>query len=331
MRLASLPRYPLSNLPTPLQRATNLEKALGTSPRIYIKRDDLTGLAFGGNKARKLEYLMADALAKKATVLITEGAVQSNHARLAAAAAVRAGLKCILVLDSRNGDATVGNLLLDRLMGAEVRIVPDSRSRREEMERIAQDLKAKGEQPYLIPTGGSVPLGAVGYVAMVLELMGQLQQAGEDPRLIYFATGSAGTQAGLEVGARAFNAPFAVQGIAVDGTASAFAEKVAVLANETAQLLDLPLHFDKGEICVDDTFIGPGYGKATREGLAAIRLLAQTEAIFLEPVYTGKAMAAMLEHIETGEIRPRDAVVFVHTGGGPSIFPWGTALLDADL
>jgi D-cysteine desulfhydrase family pyridoxal phosphate-dependent enzyme len=327
MRLASLPRYPLSSLPTPLQRATNLERALGNAPRIYIKRDDLTGLAFGGNKARKLEYLVADALAKQATVLITEGAVQSNHARLTAAAAVRAGLKCVLVLDSRNGEAVAGNLLLDQLMGAEVQIVPDARSRRLEMEKVAKDLAAKGERPYVIPTGGSVPVGAVGYVAMVLELMGQLQEVGEDPRLIYCATGSAGTQAGLEVGAKAFNAPFIVQGIAVDGTASVFAEAVASLANETADLLDLPVEFDKHDICVDDSFIGPGYGKATREGLAAIRLLAQTEAIFLDPVYSGKAMAGMLEHIASGDIRPRDAVNLLHTGGGPSIFPWGSALL----
>jgi 1-aminocyclopropane-1-carboxylate deaminase/D-cysteine desulfhydrase-like pyridoxal-dependent ACC family enzyme len=202
MRLASLPRYPLTTTPTPLKRARNLELALGpASPRISIKRDDLTGLAFGGNKARKLEYLVADAIAHGATVLVTEGAVQSNHARLTAAAAVVAGLKALLVLDARRGTEVQGNLLLDRLMGVDVRIVPDKAARADALAAIMAELKAAGETPYLIPTGGSVPLGALGYVAFVLELTAQLVAAGESPSKLYFASGSAGTQSGIVVGA----------------------------------------------------------------------------------------------------------------------------------
>src|ERR687896_1718906 len=165
MQLAALPRYPLATLPTPLQRARNLETALGPRcPRIYLKRDDLTGLAFGGNKARKLEYLLADALTDRATTLVTEGAAQSNHARITAAAAAIAGLRSVLVLDARHGSDIAGNLLLDHLMGAEVRIVPDKATRTALMTSIGDELRAAGERPYLIPTGGSVAIGAAGYV-----------------------------------------------------------------------------------------------------------------------------------------------------------------------
>ncbi len=329
MHLSMLPRFPLLSGPTPLQRATNLEVSLGSrSPRIYIKRDDLTGLAYGGNKARKLEYLVADALARRSTVLVTEGAAQSNHARMTAAAAARAGLECLLILDTRNGGELGGNLLLDHLMGAEVRLVEDQVTRRKVMATIGDELIADGQIPYVIPTGGSVPLGATGYVAFVLELLGQLQAVGESPRRIYLATGSAGTWAGIEVGVGAFSTSFLVQGIAVSETANDMATQTADLAHETATLLHSRQRFHFGEILVDDGFIGPGYGKATREGLDAIRLLARTEAIFLDPAYSGKAMAGLLRHIQTGELRPNDSVVFLHTGGGPSLFAWNERLLE---
>ena len=330
MHLSMLPRFPLLSGPTPLQRVANLEAALGgQSPRIYIKRDDLTGLAFGGNKARKLEYLVADAQRRRASVLVTEGAAQSNHARLTAAAAARAGMECVLVLDSRNGDAVEGNLLLDHLLGADVRIVEDQTARRRLMDSIGDELRAAGQCPYVIPTGGSVPLGAAGYVAFVLELLGQLHALGESPRRLYLASGSMGTQAGIEVGARAFNASFLVQGVAVSGTSHDLARQAAALADETATLLHTRQRFHFGEILIDDGFIGPGYGKATAEGLDAIRLLARTEAIVLDPVYSAKAMAGLLHHIQTGELRSTDSVVFLHTGGGPSVFAWNERLLEA--
>jgi D-cysteine desulfhydrase family pyridoxal phosphate-dependent enzyme len=328
MRLATLPRYSLTTLPTPLHRARNLETALGPRcPRIYLKRDDLTGLAFGGNKARKLEYLLADALANEATTLVTEGAVQSNHARITAAAAAIAGLRIVLVLDARHGSDIAGNLLLDHLLGAEVRIVPDKAARAALMASIGDELRAAGERPYVIPTGGSVPIGAAGYVNMVAELLVQLVICGEAPSRLYFATGSMGTQAGLVVGARAFSAPFIVYGVAVEHPVETLIADGATLANGTAELLGLGQRFDATDITIDGGFIGAAYGVPTEEGMEAIRLLARTEAVFLDPVYSGKAMAGLISHVRSGQFDPNEAVVFLHTGGGPSLFAAGTALL----
>jgi D-cysteine desulfhydrase family pyridoxal phosphate-dependent enzyme len=329
MRLATLPRYQLAALPTPLQRARNLEAALGAQcPRIFIKRDDLTGLAFGGNKARKLEYLVADALAAGATTLITEGATQSNHARMTAAAARIAGMRCVLVLDSRHGADIAGNLLLDHLLDADVRVVADKSARISEMKRVDAELRAAGETPYLIPTGGSVPLGAAAYVAMVAELLSQLADVGEAPSRLYFATGSQGTQAGLVVGARAFSAPFAVHGVAVERPVDKLIADCAALANATARLLELDLQFSKSDVTIDGNHIGVAYGVATDDGREAIRLLARTEAVFLDPVYSAKAMAGLIADIRAGQIGPDESVVFLHTGGGPSLFAFGNALLD---
>ena len=328
MRLASFPRFPLTTTPTPLTRARNLERALGPGcPRIFIKRDDLTGLAFGGNKARKLEYLVADAIGQGATVLVTEGAVQSNHARMTAAAAVIAGLKATLVLDARHGADVQGNLLLDHLMGADVRIVAGREERRELMGRIGDELCAAGETPYVIPTGGSVPIGALGYVAFVLELLTQLVDAGESVSRLYFATSSQGTQAGLVAGVRAFSAPFTPVGIAVEGTAAKLRAAGLPLANATAELIELGATLRRADYLIDDRFIGPGYGVPTPEGIEAIRLLARTEAIVLDPVYSGKAMAGLLAHVRAGEVTSDEAVVFLHTGGGPSVFAHRDALM----
>ena len=328
MRLATLPRYPLATLPTPLQRARNLEMALGPRcPRIYLKRDDLTGLAFGGNKARKLEYLLANALTDRATMLVTEGAAQSNHARMTAAAAVIAGLRSVLVLDARHGSEIAGNLLLDHLLGAEVRIVPDKAARSQLMASIGDELRAAGERPYVIPTGGSVPIGAAGYVAMVAELLAQLVSAGEAPSRLYFPTGSLGTQAGLVVGAQAFSAPFAIYGVAVEHPVNQLIADGVTLANGTAELLGIGRRFTAADITIDGAFIGADYGVPTEEGTEAIRLLARTEAVFLDPVYSGKAMAALIGHVRAGEVDSNEAVIFLHTGGGPSLFATGTTLV----
>jgi D-cysteine desulfhydrase family pyridoxal phosphate-dependent enzyme len=327
--LAALPRYSLATLPTPLQRARNLEAALGPrSPRIYLKRDDLTGLAFGGNKVRKLEVLLAAALADEATVLVSEGAAQSNHARVTAAAAALAGLRCVLVLDARHGADVAGNLLLDRLMGAEVRVVADKATRAAMMRQVDAELRTAGDRPCLIPTGGSVPLGAAAYVAAVQEVLTQLTAIDETPVRLYSATGSLGTQAGLVVGARVFSAPFTVLGVAVEHPLAELVAKGVILANETADLLALDERFTAADIAIDDGFVGPAYGVPTGEGLAAIRLLARTEAVFLDPVYSGKAMSALIAHVRSGEFGPDESVVFLHTGGGPSLFAAGTALLE---
>ncbi|MFT4039580.1 MAG: D-cysteine desulfhydrase family protein [Thermomicrobiales bacterium] len=328
MKLVNLPKVSLAVLPTPLQRLRNLEAALGPgSPRIWMKRDDLTGLAFGGNKARKLEYLLADAQQQGATVLVSEGAVQSNHARMTAAAARVAGMRCVLVLDAIHGAAVNGNLLLDHLLQAEVRIMPDRAARNAQMATIADELRSAGEVPYVIPTGGSVPLGAVGYVAAVAEVLEQLQAVGEAPRALYAASGSLGTQAGLMAGARAFGAPFAVEGVAVLHPVEQLIPRCALLATDTAALIGLDAQFAPEEIRLDGGYVGEAYGVATPAGLAAIRLVAESEAIFLDPVYSGKAMAAMLDAIRQGAYGSDESVLFLHTGGGPSLFAFGEALL----
>jgi 1-aminocyclopropane-1-carboxylate deaminase/D-cysteine desulfhydrase-like pyridoxal-dependent ACC family enzyme len=328
MRLASFPRFPLTTTPTPLMRARNLELALGPGcPRVYLKRDDLNGLAFGGNKARKLEYVLADAIGRGSTVVVTEGSAQSNHARLTAAAATVAGLKAVLVLDARHGAEVQGNLFLDRLMGADVRIVPDASVRSEAVAAAVEELRSAGEVPYPVPTGASMPLGALGYVAFVLELTKQLFDIGESPGRLYFASGSGGTQSGILVGARAFNVPFVPIGVSDGDPAATMRERWLPLVNATAELIGLDASFDGDDFVIEDRFYGEGYGEPTPEGLEAIRLLARTEAVFLEPVYTGKAMAALLAHIRDGMFSSEESVVFLHTGGGPSLFGFAGLLV----
>jgi len=330
MRLAAYPRFPLVTGPTPLQRAERLERALGAdAPRIYIKRDDLTGLAYGGNKGRKLEYLVADALAHRATVLVTEGVTQSNHARMTAAAALLAGLKCVLILDARNGAEEQGNLLLDRLMGADVRIVPGRQERIDAMARIADELRDAGESPYVIPTGGSVPLGSLGYVRAAHELDAQLLDIGEAPSRVYFPTGSQGTLAGLVAGARLFNSSWSPWAIAVEGTEREIRDDAVPHVAGTLEILGAADQtVAPVEMCIDAGFAGEGYGIPTEAGMEAIHLLARTEAIFLDPVYTGKAMSALIAHVRAGAFSPDDSVVFIHTGGTPSLFVHRDLLLE---
>ncbi len=327
--LDRISRVPLCILPTPLQRVARFEAALGpNAPRIYVKRDDLTGLAFGGNKARKLEYLCAAAREACATHLITEGAAQSNHARMTAAAAAARGFGCTLVLDARNGADLGGNLLLDHLLGADVRIVPEAADRAPEMQRAANEIELRGGVPYVIPTGGSVPLGAVGYARAAAEIAEQCHALGETPVRLYAATGSVGTQAGLMVGSRAIGAPWQVRGVAVSLPAERFVQAGADLANGAAALLGLAADFRPDDAIVDSGHVGEAYGKRTPGGLEAIRLLARSEGILLDPVYTGKAMAALIADIRAGAIPSGESVVFLHTGGGPSLFAHGADLLD---
>jgi D-cysteine desulfhydrase family pyridoxal phosphate-dependent enzyme len=328
MRFEDFPRYPMTAIPTPLQRAERLEAALGPgSPRIFIKRDDLTGLAFGGNKSRKLEYLVADAQAKGATVLVTTGAAQSNHARQTAGAAVLAGMKCVLVLDARFGTDVKGNLLLDYLLGADVRFIQSPDERAAVMAEIEDELETAGDRPYLIPVGGSVPIGCLGYVRFVQELDGQLEAEGIEPKRVYFASGSAGTHSGMIVGTRLFKVSWEVHGV-TDGSDVAWLRGgILALSNATAELLELPADIAEEDVILSDPFPGVGYSIPTEGAMEAIRLLARTEAIFLEPVYTGRAMAGLIEDIRAGKFSPNDSVVFVHTAGGPSLFVHGEELL----
>ncbi|MDI3340575.1 MAG: D-cysteine desulfhydrase family protein [Sphaerobacter sp.] len=339
MSIGAIPRFPLATLPTPLQEAVRLRQALGgpgRCPRILLKRDDLTGLALGGNKARKLEYLVADALRQGATALITTGAVQSNHARMTAAAARLAGLRASLVLTSADPNPPAqGNLLLDHLLGAEVHIVPAPADKalavgdavEETIARVAAELRARGERPYVIPVGGSSAVGALGYVAGTLELVGQLAAAGEAPTRLYYASGSRGTQAGLVLGAKLYSAPYQVYGIAVSGGGPDKDAHACAIANEAAALLRVETRVTPADLVTDEGYIGEGYGIPTEACLEAIRLLAREEAIFLDPSYTGKAMAGLIDHVRRGVIRPDETVIFLHTGGVPANFAHGERLL----
>jgi L-cysteate sulfo-lyase len=328
--LAARPRIALATLPTPLHDATGLRAALGGDrlcPRILIKRDDLTALGLGGNKARKLEYLVADARAQGATTLITTGAVQSNHARMTAAAACVAGMRCVLVLTTTTeAPAVAGNLLLDTLYGATIRLVPSIDPMlavgQDEavVAAVASEERAAGRVPYVIPVGGSSGIGVCGYVGGTAELVDQLHDAGITPSRLYYASGSRGTQAGLTLGAGLCEAPYRVYGVAVSAGEPEKIERAKRIGNEAAALLNLPERLERDDLVTDQHFIGEGYGIPTREGLDAIALFARSEAILLDPCYTSKAAAAMIAHIRGGEIRGDETIVFLHTGGMPALF-----------
>jgi len=328
--LSRQPRVSLTGLPTPLQEAVRLRDALGgtrSCPRILIKRDDLTTLGLGGNKARKLEYLVADAHAQGATTLITTGAVQSNHARMTAAAACVAGMRCVLVLTATSDTPAIeGNLLLDTLYGAEIRLVPSV----DPMLAVGQDEavvaevvaieRAAGRVPYVIPVGGSSGVGVCGYIGGTAELVDQLADIGVAPSRLYYASGSRGTQAGLTLGARLCDAAYEVYGVAVSAGEPEKIERAKRIGNEAAARLELPERLELSDLVTDQDHIGEGYGIPTVAARDAIALLARTEAILLDPCYTSKAMAALMHHVRAGELRPSDTVVFLHTGGFPAVF-----------
>lgn len=321
---SSIPRFALAQLPTPLQEAANLRAALGgpaRSPRILIKRDDLTGLAFGGNKVRKLEFLVAEALAHGAKVLVTAGAAQSNHARATAAAARVAGMRAVLVLEAPLADEPPqGNLLLDHLLGAEVRFVPCGTDLNAAVELAARNLTDAGEVAYAIPVGGSNAVGLLGYVAMAEELATQLEALGIAPTRLYYANGSRGTQAGIVLGARVVGATYAPVGILVSPDSAERRAKAVRIANEAADRLGLSIRLTEADMVNLDGYLGAGYAAPTDACDEAILLLARTEAVFLDPVYSGKAMSALIDHVRSGRIDPAETVVFLHTGGGPALF-----------
>ncbi len=321
MRLPALPRFPLAQLPTPLEEAPRLSDALG-GVRVLVKRDDLTGLALGGNKTRKLEYLLGDALAAGATVVLTEGPVQSNHCRQTAAAAARAGLRCILVLSSADEHPSPqGNLLLDHLFGAEIHLVRTREERTRLLEQLAWKRAECGERPYVIPTGGSTPIGAAAYVRAALELAQQLIEQQVHPTRLFLASStSGGTHAGLALGAKLLGDPFRIVGVAVEHDAETIRQRVLMLANETAEILGLAVRLASADVLVDDRWIGPDYGIPDASTIEAMTLAARTEGLVLDPVYTGKALAGLIGHARAGEIEPGETVVFLHTGGAPALF-----------
>lgn len=320
MKIEQLPRVRLAELPTPLFRASRLSEELG-GPDIWIKRDDLTGLAFGGNKSRKLEFLMADALEKGCDYVLTIGAAQSNHACQTASAASRLGIPALLVLSEPETDQPQGNLLLDKLMGVEMKLIPGygvdklEQAMAQETERLQQE----GHRPYPIPLGGGNGLGAIGYALAAHEVEQQAKDLGIKIDYSIVAAGSGGTQAGLLLGKRLFGYQGQVLGINVGSLPGELAPKIAQVASEAAAILgEQPVSIE--EVIVYDDYVGPKYAAITPECLEAVKLVARTEGIFFDPVYTGKAMAGLIDLCKQGKFKAQDNVVFWHTGGGPGLF-----------
>ncbi|MBP1594994.1 MAG: pyridoxal-phosphate dependent enzyme [Acidobacteria bacterium] len=318
----TLPRIQLTSLPTPVEPLNRLGKHLG-GPRIFIKRDDLTGLAGSGNKTRKLEFLVADALLKKADTLITVGAVQSNHCRQTAAAAAKVGLRCILVLRGHAPAEPSGNLLLDHLLGADIRWSGD-RTREEVMDEVVEGERSDGRHPYPIPLGGSTPLGAAAYVAAMDEFM---RQTTERCDRIVFPSSSGGTHAGLVAGAHLAGYRGQVLGISVDEELETLQEMVAAIATGTCRLLGDDKTFTPAGIQANADYLGGGYavmGTAERE---AIDLFARYEGILVDPVYTGRAAAGLIDLIRRGVIARDETVLFWHTGGIPALWAYMNELI----
>jgi D-cysteine desulfhydrase len=332
MNLAQFPRRRYTPGETPLEKAPRLTEALG-GPDIYIKRDDLLGLAAGGNKTRKLEFLVADALAKAADTLITCGAVQSNHCRLTLAAAVKEGLACRLVLEERvpgtyNPEAS-GNNFLFNLMGVErVTVIPRGSDTMKAMDKVADEVKAEGRHGYIIPVGGSNPIGATGYVACAQEIMEQTFEQGINIDYLVCASGSAGTQAGLITGFYGCSMNVPVLGINVSRAKQDQEELVYDLVKRTAQHVGLNLEIPREAVTCFDEYVGPGYSLPTPEMAEAVRLVARTEGILLDPVYTGKTMAGLIDLIRKGFFNKDDTVLFVHTGGSPALYVYQDYLLN---
>jgi D-cysteine desulfhydrase len=329
MQLARFPRRRYTPHFTPLEPLQRLTEALG-GPEIWIKRDDLLGLAAGGNKTRKLEFLVADALAQGADTLITVGAPQSNHCRLTLAAAAKEGLKCRLVLEQRvpgsySAGAT-GNNFLYNLLGAEtISVVNAGDDLNAAMQAQAADVETKGRKPYIIPGGGSNALGALGYVACAHEIAAQGFDLGVSFDRIVVASGSCGTHSGLLVGAQSVHFDAPITGINVRRPRAEQEGNLLKLARETAALLELEAPAAK-DITALDEWVGPGYSLPTDEMVEAVRMLARLEGVLLDPVYSGKAMAGLIGLARRGELKRGERVLFVHTGGSPALYAYQSVL-----
>ncbi len=325
MLLAKFPRVRFSHSQTALEPMDRLRAALGVGPKLYIKRDDCTGLATGGNKSRKLEFLVADAQMHGSDVLVTVGAVQSNHVRMTAAAAMKFGMDCHAVFEKRVADAGQdyeenGNILLDNIFGCTASYVANGTDMNVAAALAADELRKKGHKPYVIPGGGSNEIGALGYVDCAYELTRQANDMDLDITRLVHGTGSSGTQAGLVAGLASINSSIKTYGISVRHPKEKQETMVFGLADRTAAFLGLPGSVKRADVVADDRFVGPGYGMPTPEMIDAIKLLARTEGILLDPVYSGKAMAGFIQLIKEGAIGSKETAVFLHTGGSSALF-----------
>ena len=334
MHLARFNPLRFAHLPTPLEPLPRLTEALmtvaGGGPNLWVKRDDCTGLAGGGNKTRKLEYLLGDALANEADTLITQGAVQSNHVRQTAAAAARFGLACEVILEQRTGSDAQdynhsGNVLLDELLGAKIRTVPAGTDMNQALAEVAAEVAERGGRPYVIPGGGSNIIGALGYVECALELVAQANEAGLEIDRIVTATGSAGTHAGLVAGLAVMGADIPVLGIGVRAPKDVQEANVFKLAVETADLLGHKDRVTRDLVVADCDFVGEGYGLVDAAVIEALKLAARTDGLLLDPVYTGKAMKGLIALAGLGRF-DGETVVFLHTGGAQGLFGYQSVL-----
>ncbi len=324
MNLAQFPRRRYTDGRTPIEKLARLSAELG-GPTVYIKRDDLLGLAGGGNKTRKLEFLVAEALGRDADTLITCGAVQSNHCRLTLAAAVKEGLKCRLVLEERVPGSykleSGGNNFLFQLMGVEkITVAPDGSDMTAKMQSVADEVAAEGRKAYVIPGGGSNPVGATGYVACAQEILAQIFDLGINIDRIICASGSAGTHAGLVTGFYGSNSNLPVIGINVSRPKSDQEELVHDLVQRTARHIGLNSDIPREAVVCFDEYVGPGYSLPTPEMAEAVRMLARLEGVLIDPVYTGKAMAGLIDLVRRGTFNKDEKILFVHTGGSPALY-----------
>jgi D-cysteine desulfhydrase family pyridoxal phosphate-dependent enzyme len=310
-----IPRKHFAHLPTPIEDLPRLSAMLG-GPRILVKRDDQTGLAFGGNKTRKLEFLIAEADEAGADILISAGAVQSNHCRQTAAAAAKFGFQCTLVLTGEKPASASANLMLDQLFGAKTVFVADRKDRERILEEAVRAAAAEGKKPYLVPYGGSSPTGALGYAFAMEEFVSQAVKAD----WIVFATSSGGTHAGLVLGQRTFGFSGRILGISIDESEGWLKSKVSALASEASERLGKRIDFGPADVQANDKYCGAGYGVVTAAEQEAVRLFAETEGLLLDPVYTGRAAAGLIDLARTGYFSRDETVLFWHTGGQPALF-----------
>lgn len=327
--LAKFPRVRLGHLPTPLEPMDRLSDVLG-GPRLWVKRDDCTGLSSGGNKTRKLEYLMADAQAHGADTIITQGATQSNHARQTAAAAAKLGMACHILLEDRTGSDDEsyilnGNVLLDRLHGATVSKRAGATDMNAEMEILAEKLSSEGRTPYIIPGGGSNQIGALGYVNCARELTEQAVEIGLSVDAFVHATGSSGTQAGLVAGLTAIRSDIHLLGIGVRAPQEKQEQMVFDLARKTIDHLGTGQVIERSGVRANCDYVGPGYGLPTPGMVKAVRLLAETEGLLFDPVYSGKGLDGLIDLIKMGYFDSMNDVVFLHTGGSAALFGYPDA------
>ena len=332
MHISRFPRLHFAHLPTPLEPLENLSKLLG-GPQIFIKRDDCTGLATGGNKTRKLEFLIGEALQNNSDTVITQGATQSNHVRQTAAICARMRLRCEIILEHRTGSEDPeylenGNVLLDRLFGASIKTVPAGTEMDAALEESAEEIRKNGGTPYIIPGGGSNPTGALGYVNCAMELVGQLNDRGLKVDHLVTATGSAGTQAGLVTGMEGTRSGIPVLGICVGAEKKSQEEKVFDLVQRTTEFLEISENVNRDAVVANGDYVGPGYGKPTEGMIEAVQLLAREEGILLDPVYSGKGMAGMIDLVRKGNFSKSENVVFLHTGGSAALFAYRKILAD---